>query len=54
MTDGFKKIAEEYAKLRITNILVENRKTKLSPQELASNIVQVLETDCHFDVVEEK
>lgn len=54
MTDGFKKIAEEYAKLRITNILVENRKNKLSPQELAGNIVQVLETDCHFDVVEEK
>jgi len=54
MSEPFKKIAEEYAKLRITNILVENKKTKLSPQELAGNIVQVLETDCHFDVVEEK
>ena len=53
MNEAFKKIAEEYAKLRITNILVENKKNKLSPQDLATNIIQVLETDCHF-VIEEK
>jgi hypothetical protein len=53
MSEPFKKIAEEYAKLRITNILVENKKLKLSPQDLAADIIKVLETDCHF-VIEEK
>ena len=53
MNEAFKSMAEEYAKLRITNILVENKKNKNTPQELAGDIVQVLETDCHF-VIEEK
>ena len=34
MNEAFKNMAEEYAKLRITNILVENKKTKKTPQEL--------------------
>ena len=53
MSENFKKIAEEYAKLRITNILVEGKKDKKTPQDLAAYIIQVLETDCHFDVVED-
>jgi len=53
MSESFKKIAEEYAKLRITNILVESKKNKKTPQDLAADIIQVLETDCHF-VIEEK
>jgi hypothetical protein len=53
MNEAFKNMAEEYAKLRITNILVEGKKNKKTPQELAGDIVQVLETDCHF-VIEEK
>ena len=53
MSETFKKIAEEYAKLRIINILVENKKNKKTPQDLAGDIIQVLETDCHF-VIEEK
>ena len=53
MSETFKKIAEEYAKLRITNILVENKKDKKTPQEIAGEIITILETDCHF-VIEEK
>ena len=53
MNEMFKNMAEEYAKLRITNILVGAKKNKTTPQELAGDIVQLLETDCHF-VIEEK
>ena len=53
MSETFKKIAEEYAKLRITNILVENKKDKKTPQDVAGDIVTMLQADCHF-VIEEK
>ena len=51
--EKFKKIAEEYAKLRIVGILVENKKDKKTPQEIAGDIVTMLQTDCQF-VIEEK
>jgi hypothetical protein len=53
MSETFKKITEEYAKLRIVGILVENKKDKKTPQEIAGDIVQMLQADCHF-VIEEK
>jgi hypothetical protein len=53
MSETFKKIAEEYAKLRITNILVQGKKSKKFNEDIAAEIIQVLETDCHF-VIEEK
>ena len=53
MSESFKKIAEEYAKLRITNILVENKKDKKTPQDLSADIITMLQSDCHF-VIEEK
>lgn len=53
MSETFKKVSEEYAKLRIVGILAESKKNKKTPQELASDIVTMLETDCHF-AIEEK
>jgi hypothetical protein len=53
MSETFKKITEAYAELRITNILVENKKSKKTPQEISKDIVTMLLADCHF-VIEEK
>ena len=49
-----KEVVNDLAKLRITNVLVLGKKDKKSPEDLAGEILNVLEKECHFDVVEEK
>jgi hypothetical protein len=53
MSETFKNIAEQYAILKTTGLLVENKKNKKEPHDLAADIVKMLQTDCHF-VIEEK
>jgi len=53
MNEAFKNMAEEYAKLKIMGILANGKKEKKLPQDLAAEIIKVLQADCHF-IIEEK
>lgn len=48
-----KETVKQLAKLRLINILATGKKSKTS-EELAEEILDVLEKELHFDVVEEK
>jgi len=47
-----KETVKALAKLRLTNIIKEGKKKPA--EELAAEILNTLETELHFDVVEEK
>lgn len=47
-----KETVKALAKLRLTNIIKEGKKKP--PEDLAAEILDTLEKELHFDVVEEK
>ena len=54
MSANYREEVKELAKLRITNILVEGKREKKTPQDLATEIIDVMEKECHYGVIEEE
>ena len=55
MVDNFTaKIARDYAKLRLTNVINASKKNKETAEVLAEEVLEVLEKECHYAIVEEK
>ena len=54
MSANYKEVVKELAKLRITNVIVEGKREKKTPQDLAAEIIDVMEKECHYGVIEEK
>jgi hypothetical protein len=46
-------IVRNFAKLRVTNIIVCAKKNKKSPDDLAAEILDVLEKECHFTITDD-
>ena len=47
-----KETVKEFAKLRLINVLSNGKKK--SPDELATEILDVLSKECKFDIVDDK
>jgi hypothetical protein len=49
-----KETVKMLAKLRLINVITASKKDRKSPEDLAAEILDVLEKECHFDVVDDK
>ena len=54
MVNLSKEVVKELAKLRTTKLINDNKKDKKSAEALAGEIIDTLEKELHFGVVEEK
>ena len=49
-----KEVVKELAKLRVTKLINDAKREKKPAEDLAADIVDTLEKELHFGVVEEK
>ena len=54
MVNLSKEVVQGIAKLRVTKLINDAKKEKIPAEDLASNIIDTLENELHFGVVEDK